>query len=38
MADNPYKVKNQGTQEVKGKPAATHGKTEVKKGGDLRSR
>ena len=38
MADNPYKVKNQGTQQIKGRPEATHGKTEAKKGNDLRSK
>lgn len=38
MADNPYKIKNQGTQQVKGNPTTTGGKTEVKKGNDLRAR
>ena len=37
MADNPYKVKNQGPQEVKGKPVGSKGKTVAHKGGDLRS-
>ena len=38
MADNPYKVKNQGAQVVKGSPSkGSGGKTTVAKGGDLRS-
>lgn len=37
MADNPYKVKNQGAQIVKGSPNGAKGKTTVKKGGDLRA-
>ena len=36
MADNPYKVKNQGPQEVKGSPSGSKGKTVSHKGGDLR--
>ena len=37
MADSPYKVKNQGPQEVKGNPTGSKGKTVAHKGGDLRS-
>ena len=37
MADNPYKVKNQGPQIVSGSPSGAKGKTTVHKGGDLRA-